>query len=333
MVQEHTVLASRTFDNTIQGFRELVDWLKKHCKDITIPVSVTMEVTGVYHDALAHYLFESGYAVSVVLANRSRNYMRGIGYKSKTDKIDARGLSRMGAEQSLARWQPASKYILELRSLTRHRESLNTALTMARNQMHAHKRMYSPNKEVLASQKALIGSIQQQISLIDKEIRAVVKRDSEFANKVSRIVKSINGVGFLTVLTLVAETNGFELFHNMRQLTSYAGYDVVANESGNRVGKTKISKHGNSHIRRILHMPALNVVRRGTGDYKQTYDRIFHKSFIKMKGYVAIQRKLLCLIYTLWKKDEVFDPNYRHASLSYDLAPESTSIELTIKSF
>ncbi|MCA1760209.1 MAG: IS110 family transposase, partial [Bacteroidales bacterium] len=32
------------------------------------------------------------------------------------------------------------------------------------------------------------------------------------------------------------------------------------NQSGKHVGKTKISKKGNAHIRRILHMPALNVV-------------------------------------------------------------------------
>ena len=29
-----------------------------------------------------------------------------------------------------------------------------------------------------------------------------------------------------------------------------------------------------------------------------------------MRGYVAVQRKLLCMIYTLWKKNEVFDPEY-----------------------
>jgi len=34
-----------------------------------------------------------------------------------------------------------------------------------------------------------------------------------------------------------------------------------------------------------------------------------------MKGYVAVQRKLLCLIYTLWKTDEAFDPNYQDNQL------------------
>jgi transposase len=34
------------------------------------------------------------------------------------------------------------------------------------------------------------------------------------------------------------------------------------------------------------------------------YHRITEKQIIKMKGYVAVQRKMLMLIYTLWKKNE-----------------------------
>jgi len=38
---------------------------------------------------------------------------------------------------------------------------------------------------------------------------------------------------------------------------------------------------------------------------------------------VAVQRKLLCLIYTLWKKDEDFDPAYhqRGHRISQSLSP------------
>ena len=30
-----------------------------------------------------------------------------------------------------------------------------------------------------------------------------------------------------------------------------------------------------------------------------------------MKGYVAVQRKLLVILYTLWKKDQAFNPEFR----------------------
>ncbi len=33
---------------------------------------------------------------------------------------------------------------------------------------------------------------------------------------------------------------------------------------------------------------------------------------IKMKGYVAVQKKLLITIYTLWKNNEAFDKDYKN---------------------
>ena len=108
----------------------------------------------------------------------------------------------------------------------------------------------------------------------------------------------------------MAETNGFALFHDQAQLVSYAGYDVVENQSSKRVGKTRISKRGNARIRRILYMPALCAVTHQEVGPKALYERVYQRTGIKMKGYVAVQKKLLCLIYALWKKDQTYDPHY-----------------------
>jgi len=77
------------------------------------------------------------------------------------------------------------------------------------------------------------------------------------------------------------------------------------------VGKTRISKKGNAHIRRILQMASLNMVRYEISVFKDLYERVDQRTKIKMKGYVAVQRKLLSLIYALWKKDQAFDANYQ----------------------
>ncbi len=61
----------------------------------------------------------------------------------------------------------------------------------------------------------------------------------------------------MTITTVIAETKGFFLFKNQRQLVSYASYDVIENQSGNSRGKFRFSKKGNSHIGRALHMPPL----------------------------------------------------------------------------
>ena len=123
----------------------------------------------------------------------------------------------------------------------------------------------------------------------------------------------------MTAAVIIAETNGFCLFKNSKQLISYSGYDVVENQSGKRHGRTKISKKGNSRIRRILFMPAFNVVKYKVPPFYQLYERTLTKHNIKMKSYVAVQKKLLTTIYALWKKNEYFIENYYQLSKEEEL--------------
>lgn len=143
--------------------------------------------------------------------------------------------------------------------------------------------------------------------MVEKAIVAHLNKDSEVSKLVEGITL-IKGVGALTVAIVLAETNGFALFKNIPQLISFAGYDVVENQSGNHVGKTRISKQGNGHIRRCLHLPALSVVRCQQAPFIQLFNRTLQRHKIKMKSYVAVQKKLLVLIYVIWKKKEAYQP-------------------------
>jgi transposase len=151
--------------------------------------------------------------------------------------------------------------------------------------------------------------LQEFLEKVEEAISETVKQNEVLKQKVE-LLCSIKGVGELTAATIIAETNGFALFENQKQLESYSGYDVIENQSGDHVGKTKISKKGNSHIRRILHMASLNVVTYNVKPFVNLYERVYPKTNIKMKGYVAVQRKLLVILYTLYKKNQKFDPNY-----------------------
>lgn len=303
------IKGSRKFTNTLNGYKAFDTWLKKYQKDKSVPLKITVEATGIYHEKLAYYLHHKGYHVCVVLPNRSRKYLASLGLKSKTDKLDAKGLAQMGAEQNLKSWQPFSDHIYELKTLTRHRSRIQKMITRTTNQIHAHQRMGYVTKSVIRQLKQLLKTHKKQLTAVEQEIEKVLQKDEKLASKAKRIAQSINGVGLMTVVTLVAETNGFYLFTAQRQLTSYCGYDVVENQSGKRKGKTKISKKGNSYIRKALHFPALNVVRLQTGTFPGLFYRILERTHIPMKGYVAVQRKLLCLIYALWKKDQACEAN------------------------
>ena len=160
--------------------------------------------------------------------------------------------------------------------------------------------------EVKKQLSKLILELDKQIAECVKLIEKAVAENAEWKRKVEQIC-AIKGVGILTVANLITETDEFALFENQRQLVSYVGYDVVENQSGKRVGRTRISKRGNSRIRRALHMSALMVVRYDQNPFVGLYERVFERTKIKMKGYVAVQRKLLTIIYALWKKDAKYD--------------------------
>ena len=100
------------------------------------------------------------------------------------------------------------------------------------------------------------------------------------------------------------------MIRNKRQLTSYAGLDVKEKLSGTSVkGKPRISKQGNRHLRKAMYMPALSVIRRD-GRFKALFTRLVSTHGIKMKAAVAVQRKILEMIYTIYKTDIAFNKNY-----------------------
>jgi len=303
------VKGTRKFANTPDGFKQFEHWIHSH-KKFDIAVHITMEATGNYHENLAFYFDSQHFIVNVVLPNKAKKYLQSLGNKSKNDKIDARGLAQMGAEQPLMQWKPFSESIYGLRSLTRYCEQLSTHRTMYKNQYEALSYGMYQMEDIKKQLLELIKMVEKQILDTKKKIETTVKKDKKIWEKMEKILQ-IKGLGIYSLATIVAETNGFEMFENERQLCSYAGYDVIENQSGKRNGKTRISKKGNSHIRRILHLPALNVVRYGEKKFVQIYERIMSRHNKKMVAYVAIQRKLLALIYALWKKNEMYDTDYQ----------------------
>ncbi|RYF84253.1 MAG: IS110 family transposase [Chitinophagaceae bacterium] len=306
--QQIQVKASRKFANTAAGFEQLHRWVESK-RDNTIELRILMEATGIYYEQLAWFVYEKRYAVSVVLPTKAKRYLQAIGQKSKNDKIDARGLAQMGLEQRLPLWQPLSSNIYRLRLLTRQLEDFNNQRTMCLNQLHALSHSAYGVKEVEKSLKRVLHGLEKGINQLEKAIAQLIEKDEVLQVKVQKIL-AIKGVGLKTVAVLLAETNGFATFENQGQLVSYAGYDIVENQSGKSAGKTRMSKKGNAHIRRAMHLPAFGVVRYKEAAFVNVYQRLIGRGKTKMQAYVAVQRKLLILIWALWRKDEGYNPRF-----------------------
>ena len=309
--QNQQITESITFTNNLKGFRELMSFAKKKRGQLKAPLYFAMEATGVYYENLAYFLNEKHQKVIVILPNKTKNYSKTLNIKSKTDPLDAKMITQFGLERQMQLWSVPSPLMKAIKALTREYNSKKDLVAQIKNQLHAKEYSHMPLKESLKRSQASLSFFEKQIKEIEKEIKELVKQDDDLNDRINKIDK-IEGVGFMTIVSIIAETNGFALIQNAKQLASYAGLDVVYNESGLKKHKTTISKKGNKYLRKAVYMPALSAVRHNP-KLKQLYIRLVIKKGIKKVALIAVARKLLILIYTIFKKNVDYVPNYNPA--------------------
>jgi transposase len=300
--------ASKTFANTAKGHVALLTWVKKQT-DKQVPTRYVMEATGVYHEAFAYFLDEQDKEVSIIVPNKISNYMRTLDVKTVTDKTSSEAITRFGLERALDRWKKPKEIYRNSRDITRERNQLIQERTIVKNQLHAENAGAYPNKNSIKRLKERLKLFNKQLLEIKKEIEELIATDEEVKENID-LLCSMPGIGTLTAVTIMAETNGFELIRNKRQLASYAGFDVKEKQSGTSVkGKARISKKGNRYLRKAMHLPALTAIKHDD-HFKSIYARIVAKHGVKMKAAVAVQRRLLEMTYTLYKTKTTYDKNH-----------------------
>ena len=299
--------------NDLSGFKELSKWLKKVSAGEVSPI-VVLEATGVYHEGISLYLHGLGYAVSIMQSGRVKRYAQSLDQRSKTDALDSKMLSMLGCERELSVWSPPSALMQELKAMSRERSTLIKQKCIDGNRQSAlNSSAYSSKKEVKRYNQRL-KLLVSQINDVEQEMRDLVHSDPGLTEKMGYL-ESIPGVSFICGITVVSETSGFDLINNAKQLTSYAGYDIVMKESGTYRGKTRISKKGNSHIRAVIHMPSMTAIRVNP-TRKPFYERLKPRKVKPLIALVAVQRKMLILMYTLWKKGEYYDGEFEQKKVA-----------------
>lgn len=298
----------RVFQNGEKGFVALLKWLKKET-DNSVKLQVVMEATGVYHQKFAYFLADNKIDLSIVLPNKISNFIRTLEIKTITDKSCSQAIARFGLERNLDNWTKPNKLYKTLQQFTRERDQIVAERVTVKNQIHAEETEVEPNKKSLKRLKERLKLLNKQ----EKEIKSDIQKCLDSNETVKQIVENIctiPGVGQLTAVIILAETNGFELIKNKKQLVSYAGFDIMEKQSGTSVnGKPRISKKGNRFLRKAMHLPSLSSVKTSI-PHKDLYARVTARSGVKMKGLIAVQRKLLELIYVIYKSKTVYEQDY-----------------------
>jgi transposase len=291
------------YTNNKKGISQFIkDIIKK--TDQLIPLSFVMEATGVYHQELAYALADKEFPVVILLPNKAKSFSKSINIRAKSDVIDAKLLCQMGLERKLISWQPPETIFATLKVLTREREALVLQRSKLKNQLHAYQTAFVKANKTISRIKAHLAYLTKQISDAQADMRTLVKQSQPVADKVKKITK-VKGLSFLSVVTILAETDGFNIILNQKQLIGYSGLDVRVDQSGEKTIKGRITKKGNSHLRKALYMPALSACRTNKS-MKLFYTQLNQRQRAKKQGVIAVQRKLLLLTYSLWKSGQEY---------------------------
>lgn len=305
---------NQEFSNDEKGFRKYLKYTEQHHHKVDaegiIETWYVVEATGIYHENLIYFLASQGKNVHVALPNKVKYFRNTLKTKGKNDKLDAKAVTLYGLEKQLEKWEAPSEEMKKLKELTRELTSKTEYKTMLTNQLHARQRAYKTSPEIIKGLNKDIAYIKRRITEIKKSIMTLIKSYPELYARIKRI-STYKGIGIQTVATVLAETNEFSGIKNRGQITSYSGLDIIEDQSGKHEGKRKISKKGNSHIRRALYMPALTCFRCNP-KMKALYERVNKRYGWKAKkiGIVAVMRKLILIIYAMWKNGTEYNPSY-----------------------
>jgi transposase len=295
------------FTNTPTGFGKLQGWLSRRLT--ASQVQVCLEATGPYGEGVATYLYEQGYRVSVVNPARIKGYAASQMQRNKTDKLDAALIADFCRTQHPEAWRPPSLEWRQLQQWVRHLEDL----TQARQQAKNHLEDPGLGAGVVQHWQAQISLLDAQITQTQQAITDLLDQTPDLKQQ-TELLRSIPGLGDLTIGKLLAECRDLRAFRDVRQLVAFAGLNPRHHVSGSSIHKRPtISRTGSASLRAALYMPAMSAMRFNPV-LRAFAERLRARGLAGKAVVVAVMRKLLHLVYGVLKSGRPFDPNWAIAS-------------------
>src|SRR5512144_3065964 len=285
------------FPNTSAGFEAFLTWVRPFA-----PVHVCLEATGRYGEALATFLVEQGILVSVGNPAQIHAFGKAELSRTKTDKSDAKLITRFCSLQQPPAWQPLPPALRQLQALVRRLDDLLTMQQMERNRQDG-------------ADATVQDSLTRVLALLDADIEqtraAIHDHFDQHAGlrKQRELLDTIPGLGEATIAVLLACLGDIHRFDSARQVAAFAGLSPAERQSGKYPGQTRLSKTGDAFRRKALYFPAV-VAGQHNPLLRAVCERLTAKGKPGKVIVCATMRKRLTLAYGVLKSGCPFDPKW-----------------------
>jgi len=302
------------FANDAEGYQALDKKVNELCKKYaTHQMHLIIEATGGYEASLVAYAHEQGWLVSMPNPKQVRDWAKGVGYRVKNDKVDARILAHYGEERRPPTRLPLAVEVGELDSLLKRRLDLEQALHKEQTRLSEFEGRPGIHAAVQQSFRQVILALEEALAVVQDEIETLCQSHQPFRHDRQRLL-AMPGVGEKVVLPLLVKLHQFQTLTDgmgdAKSLTSFIGLDPQIYQSGASVRRRPgISKMGDSELRRLLYMGALGGVS-GQNSLKAFYQRLIARGKAKKVALVACARKILVWAWTLFSQQTDWIPNF-----------------------
>ncbi|HEY5771388.1 MAG TPA: transposase [Chitinophagaceae bacterium] len=303
----------QSFDQSIQGYKAFVQWLKSN--DITIGGNVLfcLEHTGIYISGIVNFLVSANARIWVEMALKIK---KRIGLqRGSDDKLAAINIAlyayRYKDEARL--WKPIDSTLQQLKNLVAQRDRIVlsiTQLTVPLNELENCGDKQQAGELRKLQSKALKG-LKDSLIVIEQTIDACIEKDETIRHKIN-LASSVKGIGKQTAVALFVYTRGFSVFENAKQLACYCGVVPFNKLSGTSVRyKPGVSPFANKKLKKLLHLCALAALR-FDAEIKAYYERKIAEGKNKMSIINAIRNKLILRIFAVIRDNRNYVDNYAY---------------------
>ncbi|MBY4679161.1 IS110 family transposase [Marinobacterium arenosum] len=296
---------SKVFKNRPAELANVCGWLLKNTGAEPQDILITVEPTGIYHEALIYHLHEQGFNIFLPNPAWVKSYLKSEGIVHKTDKSDATTLARYGLQKSNRQlWSPEAPEVRELKALMRRLDALEKDRQRELNRLEAST-FNSISERVLQSLQEMIRNLDAEIKALQDDIDDHIDRHPGL-KKNRELLSSIVGIGpvmsrELTYLLAAKD------FISAKQTANYIGVIPVLQQSGKWVGHTRLSKEGPGRLRAKLYMAAV-VAKQHNPLIQDQYERLLAAGKNRMQALGAAMRKLVHICFGVVKNQQEFQP-------------------------
>ena len=296
---------------------------------------IAMEV-GMHSPWTSRFLKELGHRVLVANPRKVRAIYQNT---RKSDRNDAELLARIARSDEKLLYpvehvgEDMQRDLLQIKlrdNLVRQRvdivssvrftlKSLGIALPSPNSESFARHARNTLGKEH-ADMLALIEPSLRVLDAMTEQIRSLEKSIAAMAAEKypeSEFLSQVGGVGLLTSLTFILTIGDPTRFQRKRDVASFLGLVPRRDQSGETDKQLRISKAGNTYLRKLLVGCAQHIL----GPFGQ--DSALRRKGLtltekggpraKRKAVVAVARHLAVLLLTLWHDEAIYEPNHRAA--------------------